>query len=86
MTKQNNKMTLLRAVDIVEGDIEVAEEEYIGAWQHLIDSGQAWTLQGWYGRVASSMIQQGVCYYPVKEQPKKPVNTGGQTPQTPEEK
>ena len=70
MSKQN-KMTLLRAIEIAESDNETTDEEYINAWQYLIDSGQAWTLQGWYGRVASSLIQQGICYYTINGTRKK---------------
>ena len=49
------------AVMIAEG-VERAdsEEQYIQAWQHLIDSGLAWTLQGWFGRTAMGMIRAGL--------------------------
>ena len=86
MPKRKTKLTLLEAIEIAEGNKEVSEDQYIGAWQYLIDNGHAWQLQGWYGRVASSLIQQGLCYYPTVKPKKKPVNTGGQTKQTPEEK
>ena len=48
-----------------------SDEQYIQAWQHLIDTGLAWSLQGWFGRVASSLIQQGLCYYTVNGKRKK---------------
>jgi len=38
------------------------EDEIIEAFQFLIDSGDAWTLQGFYGRTAHNLIQQGVCH------------------------
>jgi len=80
-------MENFEAVMLAEGAEEASsEEELISAWQHLIDTGAAWSLQGFFGRTASAMIQQGLCYMPIKKQPKKPVNTGGQTPRTPEEK
>jgi hypothetical protein len=81
------KLTNLEATMIAEGAQEPdSDEQYIQAWQHLIDTGLAWTLQGFFGRTASTMIQNGLCYYPVKKQPKKIKSTGGQTPRTPEEK
>ena len=49
------------AVMIAEGVDPANEEEEIEAWQHLIDSGLAWSLQGWFGRNASSLIEQGIC-------------------------
>jgi hypothetical protein len=49
------------AVMIAEGVELASEEEQIEAWQHLIDSGLAWSLQGWFGRNASSLIEQGIC-------------------------
>ena len=81
------KLTNLEATMIAEGAQEAkSDEQYIQAWQHLIDTGLAWSLQGFFGRVASAMIAEGLCYYPVKKQPKKLKSTGGQTPRTPEEK
>lgn len=55
------------AVSIAESfcDHEPTEQEQIEAWQHLIDTGLAWTLQGWFGRRAEQLIEQGVCSAPV---------------------
>ena len=37
------------------------------AWQYLIDTGVCWRLQGWFGRTAQSLIDQGfVLPYPRK--------------------
>lgn len=57
-------MNTYTACAIVEGfdDEEHTHEEVIEAWQSLIDSGACWTLQGWYGRTASSLIEQGLCH------------------------
>ena len=56
------------AVGIAEGFIACNEEgEYIQAWQHLIDTGMAWTLQGWFGRKAMDLIEQGYCTNPRNE-------------------
>ncbi len=50
------------AVMIAEGVEETSsEEELIEAWQHLINTGLAWSLQGWFGRTASQLIKQGIC-------------------------
>ena len=52
----------MKAVDIVEGMYEDLEEhEYISAWQHLIDNGLVWQLQGTFGRMAARLIEEGVC-------------------------
>jgi hypothetical protein len=58
-------MDLYHAVEIAEGfgDGEGAtDEEQTEAWQYLIDTGQCWRLQGWYGRTATDLISQGICH------------------------
>jgi hypothetical protein len=55
-------MDSFTATGIAEGFIETdSEEEVVAAWQHLIDTGLAWRLQGWFGRQAQSLIDQGIC-------------------------
>ena len=57
------------AVGLAEGFIDAdSEEQVIEAWQHLINTGLAWTLQGWFGRTAQALIEQGVCTNPRNEQ------------------
>ena len=37
------------------------KEQYIEAWQFLIGTGYAGTLQGWFGRRAVELIEAGYC-------------------------
>ena len=48
------------AVGIVKGFIEADETQVIEAWQHLVDTGLAWQLQGSFGRTAQSLIDAGI--------------------------
>ena len=48
-----------QAIAIIEDGDESASIPM--AFQYLIDTGVVWTLQGWYGRTAKALIEQGVC-------------------------
>ena len=74
MNDQNNQKKLhiftvtdtYTACGIIEGFVDIPEyaDEYqahIDAWQYLIDTGVVWQLQGWYGRNAQSLINDGTC-------------------------
>lgn len=54
--------SIFEAIEIAEGLQDPQDkEQYIEAWQMLIDTGYAWTLQGWFGRRAVEMIEAGYC-------------------------
>ena len=49
------------ATGIAEGFIEAdSEEQVIEAWQQLHTTGLAYRLQGWFGRTAQALLEQGV--------------------------
>ena len=57
------KWTSYDACACVEGfDGEEHEPaDYLAAWQYLIDTGDCWKLQGWYGRTAKHLIDHRIC-------------------------
>ena len=55
-------MDVFEATMIAEGVYEAgSQEQYMEAWQKLIDTGTCWSLQGWFGRVATQLIEDGIC-------------------------
>ena len=63
MENKKEKMTLYLAVAIAEGfneGEEASRERQIEAWQFLHDEGHAYKLQGWYGRTARDLINEGI--------------------------
>lgn len=46
-------------INYEQGDLD--DEQIIEGFQHLIDSGTVWHLQGSYGRTAASLIENGLC-------------------------
>jgi len=54
-------MDTYRATGLAEGWIETDNmDEIIEAWQHLHDTGVAYQLQGWFGRTAEQLLENGV--------------------------
>ncbi len=58
------KLDDYRAVALAEGFEDGSEEEVLAAWQHLVDTGLAWRLQGFFGRTARRLIEQGLITAP----------------------
>ena len=74
MSNKNNQQKLFNfaiedvftACGIIEEFVSIPDgvDEYeatIQAWQYLIDTGACWELQGWYGRGAQALINDGTC-------------------------
>ena len=50
-----------KAMGIAEGWLPANDEnEIIQAWQYLHDTRLAYSLQGWFGRTAQSLIEEGI--------------------------
>jgi hypothetical protein len=54
------------AIDVIERIEDASIDEQLQAWQSLVDSGLVWQLQGWYGRTATQLIEQGLINPPAK--------------------
>jgi hypothetical protein len=52
-------------IDYEQGNLD--DEAIVEGFQHLIDSGLCWQLQGCYGRMAQSLIQSGLCHRKIVE-------------------
>lgn len=55
-----DKLDDYTAVMIAEGVEDADYDRTVEAWQYLHDTGLAYSLQGWFGRTAQSLIDQGI--------------------------
>lgn len=58
-TEAQGTMDTLEAIMLIEGDEAITHEDLVAAVQVLVDSGLAWQLQGFYGRLACALIDAG---------------------------
>ena len=56
-------MNYIVAIQLVEGSTEPDHpEQIVEAWQFLRDNGADDTLQGWYGRTISTLLEEGLIH------------------------
>lgn len=56
-------MEVSKAIKIAEGLKQAKNhDEWVDAWQYLINTGIAWELQGWFGRRAMELIEEKICH------------------------
>jgi hypothetical protein len=72
--KEKNNPYFVEGKDMSKVPIYTLEEENNGLteeqekalWQYGVDTGIVWQLQGWYGRNAQDMLNNGTLKYPEK--------------------
>lgn len=57
-------MDTFEAIRVIEGEEVADEDTQLEAWQHLVDTGLVWQLQGFYGRTAAQLLDAGVLAQP----------------------
>lgn len=55
-------MDVIDAVLTAENAPNPETDAEIAAWQKLVDTGLAWSLQGWFGRNAVRLIEAGLIH------------------------
>ena len=56
--KSDRNWDSLSAIIAIEGD-DCTPQEEVEAWAYLISTKKVWDLQGFYGRTARSLIDEG---------------------------
>jgi hypothetical protein len=68
MTMAVDQTNMLDAIIAFEQG-ELDEDGVVELFQHLVDTGLAWQLQGFYGRTAADLIEAGLVTVPGVESP-----------------
>lgn len=55
---EKNFDTVAFITDYETGELD--EEQILAGFQHLVDTGMAWQLQGHYGRTAAALLEAGL--------------------------
>ena len=51
-----DRIEAYRAVGVADGFINGSQAEQLKAWTHLVESGRAWELEGWFTRRAIELL------------------------------
>ena len=66
--RTDQPMTFYKAALIAGGtEAAVSKEEYLAAWQYLVDTGAAWQLEDFVGRTARNLLEAGLIVTPRQE-------------------
>lgn len=58
-SKEYQEMTFGEMLSLTYNDPE-SDEEALAFWQKMVDTGIVWTLEGFFGRTAMSLIEEGL--------------------------
>ena len=60
--KELDNYTATSIAEGFDGGEDATDEQKQAAWQYLHDTGMAYTLQGFFGRNARHLIQEGIIF------------------------
>ena len=77
MTAKTHRKWVLQLVDqlIAYEEGQLTEDEEIAFFEHLVETGTCWQLQGHYQRVAATLIEAGLINSPVHTEATTSINS-----------